>query len=189
VYDSDSDEEDDEDSVIYRDSESILASKVERRDSLARFLSNRPSRHELIDRNILPARTDAERQEARYLIGYKLNRQLSARPTKQELEDKHILINKTADDLVKEMEEKKLMLSRKLSFRPTVNELRARRILKFSVYVEEAEVEMYDRKTDKPWTRLTSKDKAAIRRELNDFKSAEMEVHHDSRHFTRFHKP
>lgn len=46
-----------------------------------------------------------------------------------------------------------------LSFRPTVNELRARRILKFSDYVEVSEVDMYDRKTDKPWTRLTSRDK------------------------------
>ena len=46
-----------------------------------------------------------------------------------------------------------------LSFRPTVNELRARRILKFSDYVEVADVDMYDRKTDKPWTRLTSRDK------------------------------
>jgi len=27
---------------------------------------------------------------------------------------------------------------------------------------------------------------AAIRRELNDFKSAEMEVHRESRHMTRF---
>ena len=28
-----------------------------------------------------------------------------------------------------------------------------------------------------------------IRKELNEFKSSEMEVHQDSRHMTRFHKP
>ena len=44
----------------------------------------------------------------------------------------------------------------------------------------------YDRRADKPWTRLTPRDKAAIRKELNDFKSTEMEVHEDSRHLTRF---
>ena len=40
-----------------------------------------------------------------------------------------------------------------------MHELRARRILKFSDYVEVTEVDMYDRKTDKPWTRLTPRDK------------------------------
>lgn len=34
-----------------------------------------------------------------------------------------------------------------------------------------------------------ARDKASIRKELNDFKSLEMEVHEDSRHLTRFHKP
>ena len=49
--------------------------------------------------------------------------------------------------------------------------------------------EDYDRTAEKPWTKLTPRDKAKIRKELNDFKSSEMEVHHDSRHMTRFHKP
>lgn len=43
----------------------------------------------------------------------------------------------------------------------------------------------YDRRADKPWTRLTTKDKAAIRKELNEFKSSEMEVHQESKHLTR----
>ena len=34
--------------------------------------------------------------------------------------------------------------------------------------------------------RLTPKDKASIRKELNDFKSNEMDVHEDSRHLTRY---
>ncbi|KAG8239784.1 hypothetical protein J437_LFUL019421, partial [Ladona fulva] len=32
---------------------------------------------------------------------------------------------------------------------------------------------------------MTPKDKAAIRKELNEFKSSEMEVHQESRHLTR----
>ena len=44
----------------------------------------------------------------------------------------------------------------------------------------------YDRRADKPWTRLTPKDKASIRKELNDFKSNEMDVHEESRHLTRY---
>ena len=34
--------------------------------------------------------------------------------------------------------------------------------------------------------RLTPKDKANIRKELNDYKSAEMDVHDESRHLTRY---
>jgi len=33
--------------------------------------------------------------------------------------------------------------------------------------------------------RLTPKDKASIRKELNDYKSNEMDVHEESRHLTR----
>ena len=73
-----------------------------------------------------------------------------------------------------------------LSFRPTVEELRERKIIRFNDYVELTEVEEYDRRADKPWTRLTPRDKAAIRKELNDFKSSEMAVHDDSRHLTRY---
>uniref|UniRef100_A0A8C5SG85 Uncharacterized protein n=1 Tax=Laticauda laticaudata TaxID=8630 RepID=A0A8C5SG85_LATLA len=70
--------------------------------------------------------------------------------------------------------------------RPTVEELRERKILiRFSDYVEVADAQDYDRRADKPWTRLTAADKAAIRKELNEFKSTEMEVHELSRHLTR----
>ncbi|EPY82902.1 phosphatase and actin regulator 1 isoform 1-like protein [Camelus ferus] len=73
-----------------------------------------------------------------------------------------------------------------LSQRPTVEELRERKILiRFSDYVEVADAQDYDRRADKPWTRLTAADKAAIRKELNEFKSTEMEVHELSRHLTR----
>jgi len=46
-----------------------------------------------------------------------------------------------------------------LSFRPTIDELKERKIIKFSDYVEVTDCEEYDRKADKPWTRLTPRDK------------------------------
>ena len=47
------------------------------------------------------------------------------------------------------------------------------------------ECEEYDRRADKPWTRLRPEDKAAIRKELNEFKSSEMSVHPASEYMTR----
>ena len=58
-------------------------------------------------------------------------------------------------------------------------------IIKFNDYIEVTPCHEYDRRADKPWTRLTPKDKASIRKELNDYKSNEMDVHEDSRHLTR----
>jgi hypothetical protein len=58
-------------------------------------------------------------------------------------------------------------------------------IIKFNDYIEVTPCSDYDRRADKPWTRLTPKDKASIRKELNDYKSNEMDVHEDSRHLTR----
>ncbi|KAH8030004.1 hypothetical protein HPB51_006436 [Rhipicephalus microplus] len=92
----------------------------------------------------------------------------------------------TAEELKKEKEQKKKVLIRKLSFRPTIEELKERKIIRFNDYVEVTQAQDYDRRADKPWTRLTPKDKAAIRKELNEFKSMEMEVHEDSRHLTRY---
>ena len=43
--------------------------------------------------------------------------------------------------------------------RPTVAELVARRILCFNEYVEVTDAKDYDRRADKPWTRLTPADK------------------------------
>jgi phosphatase and actin regulator 4 len=77
------------------------------------------------------------------------------------------------------------MLLRKLSFRPTIEELKERKIIRFNDYIEVTQAQDYDRKADKPWTRLTAREKAAIRKELNEYKSTEMEVHEDSRHLTR----
>uniref|UniRef100_A0A8C2MII0 Phosphatase and actin regulator n=1 Tax=Cricetulus griseus TaxID=10029 RepID=A0A8C2MII0_CRIGR len=182
-------EEDDEedDTSLYTSS---LAMKVCRKDSLAIKLSNRPSKRELEEKNILPRQTDEERLELRQQIGTKLTRRLSQRPTAEELEQRNILKPRNEQEEQEEKREIKRRLTRKLSQRPTVEELRERKILiRFSDYVEVADAQDYDRRADKPWTRLTAADKAAIRKELNEFKSTEMEVHELSRHLTRFHRP
>lgn len=51
-----------------------LAMKVLRKDSLAIKLSNRPSKRELEEKNILPLQSDQERLESRQQIGTKLTR-------------------------------------------------------------------------------------------------------------------
>ncbi|MCI4395806.1 hypothetical protein PGIGA_G00196310 [Pangasianodon gigas] len=179
-------EEEDDDSLFT----SSLAMRILRKDSLAIKLSNRPSKRELEDKNILPMLTDQERLECRQQIGTKLTRRLSQRPTAEELEQRNILKPRNEQEELEEKRELKKRLSRKLSQRPTVEELREAKILiRFSDYVEVAEAQDYDRRADKPWTRLTAADKAAIRKELNEFKSTEMEVHESSRHLTRFHRP
>ncbi|XP_016308099.1 phosphatase and actin regulator 1 [Sinocyclocheilus anshuiensis] len=180
------DDDDDDDSLFT----STLALKILRKDSLAVKLSNRPSQRDLQEKNILPVQTDEERLQSRQLIGTKLTRRLIQRPTAEELEQRNILKPRNEQEQMEEKREIRRRLSRKLSQRPTVEELRHAKILIcFCDYVEVADAQDYDRRTDKPWTRLTAADKAAIRKELNDFKSNEMEVHESSRHLTRFHRP
>uniref|UniRef100_A0A4W6EVD9 Phosphatase and actin regulator n=1 Tax=Lates calcarifer TaxID=8187 RepID=A0A4W6EVD9_LATCA len=116
------------------------------------------------------------------LTQFSLFRRLSQRPTTEELEQRNILKQKNEAEEQEAKQEIKRRLSRKLSVRPTVAELVARRILRFNEYVEVTDAKDYDRRADKPWTRLTPADKAAIRKELNEFKSREMEVHEESKH-------
>ncbi|KAM7136461.1 phosphatase and actin regulator 2 isoform 1-T1 [Molossus nigricans] len=182
LYTDDDDEEDEDEGGS---GESALASKIRRRDTLAIKLGNRPSKKELEDKNILQQTSEEERQEIRQQIGTKLVRRLSQRPTTEELEQRNILKQKNEEEEQEAKMELKRRLSRKLSLRPTVAELQARRILRFNEYVEVTDSPDYDRRADKPWARLTPADKAAIRKELNEFKSTEMEVHEESRQFTR----
>ncbi|CBY10827.1 unnamed protein product [Oikopleura dioica] len=58
----------------------------------------------------------------------------------------------------------------------------------FNDFVDVRTVDDYDRKVDKSWTRLTQYQKLRIRCELNDFKTTEMNVHRESRQFTRMHR-
>ncbi|ODM99053.1 Phosphatase and actin regulator 2 [Orchesella cincta] len=190
------DDSDGEGPVLYRDEDdgstddaSRLAAKIARKDSLALKLSLRPDRDELIARNIIRVVSEKEQQETKETIGAKLSRRLSMRPSAEELEERNILKKQTPEEAKKLKEEKKKMLLRKLSFRPTIEELKEKKIIRFNDYIEVTQAQDYDRRADKPWTRLTPKDKAAIRKELNDYKSTEMEVHQESRHLIRFHRP
>ncbi|KAG7228579.1 hypothetical protein INR49_007753 [Caranx melampygus] len=168
--DSQTSDSDSDGPILYRDEEeeeeedeytnSSLASKIRRRDTLNIKLGNRPSKKELEEKNILPRSSETERHELRQQIGCKL---VSQRPTTEELEQRNILKQKNEAEEQEAKQEIKRRLSRKLSVRPTVAELVARRILRFNEYVE-----------------------AAIRKELNEFKSREMEVHEDSKQFTRY---
>lgn len=151
-------------------------------------LNHKPSEPE-INMNSWPRKSKEEWNEIRHQIGNTLIRRLSQRPTPEELEQRNILQPKNEADRQAEKREIKRRLTRKLSQRPTVAELLARKILRFNEYVEVTDAHDYDRRADKPWTKLTPADKAAIRKELNEFKSSEMEVHEESKHFTRYHRP
>ncbi|XP_048873579.1 phosphatase and actin regulator 3a isoform X2 [Brienomyrus brachyistius] len=172
---------------------SVISGTLPRRmkkELLAVKLRNRPSKQELEERNIFPSRSDLERQQIRQQIETKLAKRLSQRPAVEELESRNILKQRNDQTEQEERREIKQRLNRKLNQRPTVDELRDRKILiRFSDYVEVAKAQDYDRRADKPWTRLSASDKAAIRKELNEFKSNEMEVHASSKHLTRFHRP
>ena len=189
VSDSDSeilyrDDTDDEDEEIAAGG---LAAKVARRDTLALKLANRPDRNELEQRNIICSPDITS--DARSTVKRNLSRHLSQRPTKSELLERNIIPNESPEERSKEREKVKRQLTRKLSMRPTVKELIERKVLQWHEYVEVYEVQNYDRRSEKPWTKLTPSDKASIRKELNEFKANEMEVHEESRQFTRFHKP
>uniref|UniRef100_UPI00358FBBF7 phosphatase and actin regulator 1-like n=1 Tax=Myxine glutinosa TaxID=7769 RepID=UPI00358FBBF7 len=192
---SDSDSDSDDGSILYKQNDdedeeeeedvpiSNFVNKIARTDSLAIYLGNKAHKG---GTQSLPR--DGW-QQAKRIIGTELTRHLSQRPSANELKQRNILKERNSEEEKEAKSELKRNLTRKLSMRPTVNELRKRRILHFSEYIDLAEVQDYDRRADKPWTRLTSADKAAIRKELNEFKSKEMEVHEESRHFTRFHNP
>ncbi|XP_071807836.1 uncharacterized protein [Asterias amurensis] len=190
LSDYENNKENENDSYSDEDVNSGLVAKVMRNDSLAFHLRNRPPRTVLVERNILPQQTDDEKKQLRDAVGAQLVRRLSQRPTQDELAQRNIYREQVPERREKEkLEEKKRILVRKLSFRPTVEELRQRNIIKFNEYVEVMEAFDYDRKAEKPWTKLTPQDKASIRKELNDFKSEEMNVHEESRKYTRFHRP
>ncbi|XP_048085232.1 phosphatase and actin regulator 4A isoform X6 [Alosa alosa] len=194
----DKEEETDSDSdgpILYRDDDEDedvptggLADRVKRKDTLALKLEKQQL-HDPNQENGNGWRNREQWEAIRSKIGSTLTRRLSQRPTAQELEQRNILPAMNDEERRLERSEIKRRLTRKLSQRPTVAELQARKILRFNEYVECTDAHDYDRRADKPWTKLTPADKAAIRKELNDFKSTEMEVHEESRIYTRFHRP
>ncbi|XP_036389424.1 phosphatase and actin regulator 3a isoform X2 [Megalops cyprinoides] len=147
--------------------DSVISGTLPRRmreELLAVKLRNRPSKQELEERNIFPVRSDQERQEIRQQIEMKLAKRLSQRPAVEELESRNILKQRNDQTEQEERREIKQRLNRKLNQRPTVNELRERKILiRFSDYVEVAKAQDYDRRADKPWTRLSAADKVGAR--------------------------
>ncbi|XP_045550713.1 phosphatase and actin regulator 4A isoform X3 [Salmo salar] len=197
----DEDEETDSDGpILYRDDDedededppSALASRVTRKDTLALKLERQQEREEQEGgegQDGVGWQSREQWEALRNKIGTTLNRRLSQRPTAEELEQRNILPARNEADIRAERSEIKRRLTRKLSQRPTIAELQARKILRFHEYVECTTTQDYDRRADKPWTKLTPSDKAAIRKELNEFKSSEMEVHEESRIYTRFHRP
>uniref|UniRef100_A0A8C8MC78 Phosphatase and actin regulator 4 n=1 Tax=Oncorhynchus tshawytscha TaxID=74940 RepID=A0A8C8MC78_ONCTS len=198
----DEDEETDSDGpILYRDDDedededppSALASRVTRKDTLALKLERQQEREEQQEggegQDGVGWQSREQWEALRNKIGTTLNRRLSQRPTAEELEQRNILPARNEADIRAERSEIKRRLTRKLSQRPTIAELQARKILRFHEYVECTTTQDYDRRADKPWTKLTPSDKAAIRKELNEFKSSEMEVHEESRIYTRFHRP
>uniref|UniRef100_A0A673FZX0 Uncharacterized protein n=1 Tax=Sinocyclocheilus rhinocerous TaxID=307959 RepID=A0A673FZX0_9TELE len=85
------------------------------------------------------------------ILVFSSHRRLSQRPTTEELEQRNILKRMSP-----------LSRSHLHSLvRPTVAELVARRILRFNEYVEVTEAKDYDRRADKPWTKLTPADKVS----------------------------
>ncbi|CAI4225371.1 unnamed protein product [Auanema sp. JU1783] len=154
-----------------------LAAKVHRKDTLALRIDAPPCKDDI------SGQTADDRRQLMHTASIKLARKLSERPSVEELEERNIL--KRGDD-GETMEEKRKLILRKLSFRPTIAQLKEQQIIQFNDYVEVTQAEIYDRKGDKPWTRLTPIEKALIRKELNDFKATEMDVHEESKIFTRF---
>ncbi|CAI5439940.1 unnamed protein product [Caenorhabditis angaria] len=166
------------------DDEPIPGGPLCRKDTMALKLDAAPP-----CKNDISGQTAADRKKLMKTASIKLARKLSERPTADELEQRNILRKKREEQNPEEsMEEKRKLLLRKLSFRPTINQLKEQQIIQFNDYVEVSQAEVYDRKGDKPWTRLTPSDKAMIKKELNDFKATEMDVHEESRIFTRFHR-
>lgn len=109
-------------------------------------------------------RNDQTEQEERREIKQRLNRKVRGR--NRPLISCQRLLIKTIISKTKSWTFPICWLSRlilQLNQRPTVDELRERKILiRFSDYVEVAKAQDYDRRADKPWTRLSAADKVAF---------------------------
>uniref|UniRef100_A0A3Q2YXP8 Phosphatase and actin regulator n=1 Tax=Hippocampus comes TaxID=109280 RepID=A0A3Q2YXP8_HIPCM len=114
-------------------------------------------------RFLLDELTEPSSEMVQNVILVFFRRRLSQRPAVEELESRNIL--KQRNDLTEQEERREIKqrLNRKLNQRPTVDELRDRKILiRFSDYVEVAKAQDYDRRADKPWTRLSAADKVTF---------------------------
>eukprot|EP00127_Corallochytrium_limacisporum_P004261 Clim_evm206s157 gene=Clim_evmTU206s157 len=170
------------------------AERRKRRESLSLKLAQRPQENELRDRGIVPAQTPEQKQLQTATIVKRLSAHISQRPDLDRLKDQHIIREGESPAHQQEIDAKQRRrisanLDHKLKRRPTVTELAERNIIKFNEYVDVIHTHdpyEYDRRCEKTWTRLTNKDKVAIKKELNEFKRT-MPVHEDSVQNTRFH--
>lgn len=159
-----------------------------RKDSLGGKLARRLDRGSLREKNIIP---ENKAPEAKFDLVSKLERRLSSRGSKKDLADRNIIRSETAAEAAARRKSLRGILQRRLSKRMSAKELRKKGVLKFHEFVDvydAANADDYDRKAEKPWTKLTNADKIAIKRELNEFKRDEMPVHTESEKYTRFHK-
>eukprot|EP01135_Chromosphaera_perkinsii_P005571 Nk52_evm120s352 gene=Nk52_evmTU120s352 len=178
-----------------------------RRQSLKLKLELRPDIHSLRERNIIPENEvvdyeenpplrDPEEEALKANRVRKLSNHLLVRPPKSALKQRNILRHDEVDGSLQEatdkLEKMHLMdtLNEKIKRRPSAQELQERNILRFDEVVVVGVThspKIYNRRSSKPWTKLTNRDKASIRKELNEFKST-MEVHDESQKYTRYHK-
>jgi hypothetical protein len=124
-------------------------------------------------------------------VAMALEKRISLRQSKDDLANRNIIRSETPQEAEERKASIRGILARRISQRPTVDKLKEDKILKFDQYVDVFQTyrrSQYDRAGDRPWTHLTTKDKISIKKELNEFKSEEMDVHPDSAKFTRFHK-
>lgn len=159
-----------------------------RQDSLGGKLARRLDRGSLREKNII---RENKPQEAKFDLASKLERRLSSRGSKKDLAARNIIRSESAAEAAEKRKSLQGILQRRLSRRMSAKELRKKGVLKFHEFVDvydAAAADDYDRKAEKPWTKLTNADKIAIKRELNEFKRDEMPVHTESEKYTRFHK-
>eukprot|EP00128_Syssomonas_multiformis_P017015 Colp12_sorted_trinity150504_noHs@17896 len=162
--------------------------KRQRAASLSAAIANRPDMQTLVDKHIVPD-PNSDPESERKKIEQKLTNHMLTRPDQDDLINRNILKGEPEEEEMTK-EEKQAELDYKLQRRPTIRELEERRILiRFNESVDIIETHSnseYDRKSDKPWTRLTARDKMQIKKELNEFKKG-MPVHEESVQNTRFH--
>jgi len=201
-------EDEDSDPDSYTQHTTGLAAKladIQRNDTVARGLETKETSKNKLTRNPDASfrkpnpqdehiRKYLKREESRRRvadISTMLTRRLSQRPSQDDLQQRNIFKGRQSDaEIEAKAAEIKRSLSRKLSMRPTLQQLIDRKIyVIFNEYVDIYDVDQYDRRADKPWTKLTPTDKQSIRQELNEFKRFEMPVHEQSQKYTRFHKP
>eukprot|EP00035_Acanthoeca_spectabilis_P038685 m.55325 g.55325 ORF g.55325 m.55325 type:complete len:482 (-) comp9246_c0_seq2:1625-3070(-) len=124
-------------------------------------------------------------------VAMALEKRISLRQSKKDLADRNIIREETPEEAEERKKSIRGILAKRISQRKTIEQLKEAKILKFDQYVDVYQTyrgSTYNRAGDRPWTQLTTKDKIRIKKELNDFKSEEMDVHPDSAKYTRFHK-